>query len=106
MSFVCYECLKDVFCTFECLKDVFFMSRRRLFAWHLVFLFFFYLFQNVMIVVLGNQNMHFGRTEGLCALASFVVTEDLNNEQKSKISTSVFKALLAKGVPSSRLVHS
>ena len=58
-----------------------------------------------MIVVLGNQNMHFGRTEGLCALASFVVTEDLvNNEQKSKISTSVFKALLAKGVPSSRLV--
>ena len=34
MSFVCYECLKDVFCTFECLKDIFrpfWMSKRCLF---------------------------------------------------------------------------
>ena len=59
-----------------------------------------------MIVVHGNQSMYFGGTNGSCALASFVVTEDLvNNEQKSKISTSVFKALLAKGVPSSRYVY-
>ena len=84
--------------SFLCQEDVFLPG--------ILYFYFFYLFQNVMIVVLGNQNMHFGRTEGLCALASFVVTEDLNNEQKSKISTSVFKALLAKGVPSSRLVHS
>ncbi|XP_066916889.1 macrophage migration inhibitory factor-like [Clytia hemisphaerica] len=59
--------------------------------------------RNVMIVVLGNQSMYFGCSEAICALASFVITDDLiNNEQKSKISTDVFKALLAKGVPSSR----
>jgi len=56
-----------------------------------------------MIIVTGNQHIHFGCSEGTCALASFVTTEGLRGaEIKSKISTAVFKSLLAKGVPSSR----